>query len=88
MVMVGWRDRQREEMYGREMTNVPQLLVGRHPRKPYPFVSKFLSAEHSDPSPLPQAPHHTTRSLSVIHQLNAEADGCRPLTFFKVNDDG
>jgi len=27
-VMGGWRDRQAEEMYGREMTNVPQLSVG------------------------------------------------------------
>jgi hypothetical protein len=50
VVMGGWRDRQREEMYGREMTNVPRLLVARHPRKPQPFVSRFLSAEHSDPS--------------------------------------
>jgi hypothetical protein len=34
VVMGRWRDRQGEEMYGREMTNVPQLVVGRHPRKP------------------------------------------------------
>lgn len=27
-VMGGWRDRQAEEMYGRVMTNVPQLSVG------------------------------------------------------------
>jgi hypothetical protein len=76
--MGGWRDRQAEEMYGGEMTNVPQLFVGYIPKKAPAicFQVSFSRVQRSFPA--------TSSSCYPIIISCQLTQCCLPVTFLKL----